>query len=58
MNATCESIVCTGMTDTKIFTPADALTFKEVGAPSIAGTGMAFTPHRYNQDDVAANSPR
>ncbi|MCW2513637.1 MAG: type polyketide synthase [Mycobacterium sp.] len=32
---------------------ADLLAFSRTGAPSIAGTGVAFTPHRYHQDDVA-----
>ena len=30
----------------------DSLAFNRTGAPSIAGTGVAFTPYRYNQDEV------
>jgi alkylresorcinol/alkylpyrone synthase len=31
----------------------DSLAISRIGAPRIAGTGVAFTPHRYHQDDVA-----
>lgn len=41
-----------GMTDNSILTTVDSLTFNRTGAPSIAGTGVAFTPYRYNQDEV------
>jgi alkylresorcinol/alkylpyrone synthase len=40
------------MTDNSILTTVDSLTFNRTGAPSIAGTGVAFTPYRYNQDEV------
>jgi alkylresorcinol/alkylpyrone synthase len=32
---------------------ADLLGISRIGAPRIAGTGVAFTPHRYHQEDVA-----
>jgi alkylresorcinol/alkylpyrone synthase len=41
-----------GMTDNSILTTVDSLEFNRTGAPSIAGTGVAFTPYRYNQDEV------
>ncbi|MCW2557612.1 MAG: type polyketide synthase [Mycobacterium sp.] len=44
--------VCLGMTDTTIFTTVDSPAFNRTGAPSVAGTGVAFTPYRYNQDEV------
>jgi alkylresorcinol/alkylpyrone synthase len=41
------------MTDTT-FSPSIASTFvPDPGAPRIAGTAVAFTPHRYSQDEVA-----
>ncbi|KAA0081837.1 type III polyketide synthase [Mycolicibacterium sp. P9-64] len=40
------------MTDTTIFPTANLHAFNRTGAPSIAGTGVAFTPYRYNQDEV------
>lgn len=40
------------MTDTTIFTTVDSPALNRTGAPSIAGTGVAFTPYRYNQDEV------
>jgi alkylresorcinol/alkylpyrone synthase len=40
------------MTDTTIFTKVDSPALNRTGAPSIAGTGVAFTPYRYNQDEV------
>jgi alkylresorcinol/alkylpyrone synthase len=40
------------MTDTTILTTVDAQALNRTGAPSIAGTGVAFTPYRYNQDEV------
>jgi alkylresorcinol/alkylpyrone synthase len=40
----------TNKTQTK---SADLLAISRIGAPTIAGTGVAFTPHRYDQDDVA-----
>src|SRR5882757_9599873 len=44
--------VCLGMTDTTISTTVDSQALNRTGAPSIAGTGVAFTPYRYNQDEV------
>lgn len=35
------------------FTSTETLAFNRSGAPTIAGTGAAFTPHRYTQDEVA-----
>ncbi|MDT5075288.1 MAG: alkylresorcinol/alkylpyrone synthase [Mycobacterium sp.] len=32
---------------------SDSLTISRIGAPRIAGSGVAFTPYRYHQDDVA-----
>jgi alkylresorcinol/alkylpyrone synthase len=40
------------MTDTTIFTTVDVHSSSRTGAPNIAGTGVAFTPYRYNQDEV------
>jgi alkylresorcinol/alkylpyrone synthase len=40
------------MTDTTILTTVDSPAFNRTGAPSIAGTGVAFSPYRYNQDEV------
>jgi alkylresorcinol/alkylpyrone synthase len=40
------------MTDTTISTTVDSQALNRTGAPSIAGTGVAFTPYRYNQDEV------
>jgi alkylresorcinol/alkylpyrone synthase len=42
-----------GMTNESHTASADLLGISRIGAPSIAGTGVAFTPHRYDQDDVA-----
>ena len=42
-----------GMTEKIDSTFVDSLTLNKIGAPSIAGTGVAFTPHKYNQDEVA-----
>jgi alkylresorcinol/alkylpyrone synthase len=42
------------MTDTTIFTTVDSQALNRTGAPSIAGTGVAFTPYRYNQDEVTS----
>jgi alkylresorcinol/alkylpyrone synthase len=41
------------MTNNLHSTSMDSLVFNNIGAPSIAGTGVAFTPHKYDQDDVA-----
>ncbi|HEY2504122.1 MAG TPA: type III polyketide synthase, partial [Mycobacterium sp.] len=40
------------MTATTYSTPSQAVRHAR-GAPYIAGTAVAFTPHRYNQDEVA-----
>lgn len=42
----------TGMTH-EMQVESDRLNFTRIGAPTIAGTGAAFGPHRYHQDDVA-----
>lgn len=42
------------MTDTSFFTPTQPIRPHFPGAPHIAGTATAFTPHRYAQDDVVA----
>ena len=44
--------VSLGMTDTTIFTTPELHAPNRTGAPSIAGTGVAFTPYRYDQDEV------
>ena len=41
------------MTATTYFTSANEAALHTRGAPHIAGTAVAFTPHRYNQDEVA-----
>jgi predicted naringenin-chalcone synthase len=41
------------MTVTTYFTSADLAARRARGAPHIAGTAVAFTPHRYHQDEVA-----
>jgi alkylresorcinol/alkylpyrone synthase len=41
------------MSDKTIFTSVDSPALNRIGAPSIAGTGVAFTPHRYTQHEVA-----
>ena len=45
--------VCTGMTATRYSTSPHPAARRGRGAPHIAGTAVAFTPHRYNQDEVA-----
>lgn len=40
------------MTDTTFHTPPQSPTVRFPAAPHIAGTAVAFTPHRYTQDDV------
>lgn len=40
------------MTNDTQFEP-DFVGVSRIGAPTIAGTGVAFGPHRYHQDDVA-----
>lgn len=47
-------IVISGMTDTTYSPHTDQLAFSRSGAPRIAGTGVAFTQHRYTQDEVAS----
>ena len=47
------STVCTGMTNKLHAESADLLGISRIGAPRIAGTGVAFTPHRYHQEHVA-----
>lgn len=42
----------TGMTDTSETPFINALGGPRSGAPHIAGTGVAMTPHRYSQDEV------
>jgi alkylresorcinol/alkylpyrone synthase len=41
------------MTATTSFTSANPAAHNGRGAPHIAGIAVAFTPHRYNQDEVA-----
>lgn len=41
------------MTDTTILA-TDQVAGQRIGAPRIAGTAVAFTPHRYDQDEVAS----
>jgi alkylresorcinol/alkylpyrone synthase len=41
------------MTTTTHFTSANPTARHARGAPQIAGTAVAFTPHRYDQDDVS-----
>jgi alkylresorcinol/alkylpyrone synthase len=41
------------MTATTYFTSANPAAWQSRGAPHIAGTAVAFSPHRYNQDDVS-----
>jgi alkylresorcinol/alkylpyrone synthase len=42
------------MTDTTYFASADPVGLGGTGAPHIAGTAVAFTPHRYHQDEVSS----
>ena len=42
------------MTDTTHLVSLDHVAGQRIGAPHIAGTAVAFTPNRYNQDEVAA----
>lgn len=42
------------MTDTTHFPSTDGLAFHRTGAPHIAGTSVAFTPHKYDQAQVAS----
>src|SRR4051812_20324850 len=46
--------VFTDMTDTTHFPSTDGLAFHQTGAPHIAGTSVAFTPHKYDQAQVAS----
>jgi len=41
------------MTDTTHFQPTDRLALHRIGAPRVAGTAVAFTPHRHTQEEVA-----
>ena len=41
------------MTDTSFFAPEQRTPLRRPGAPHIAGTAVAFTDHRYSQDEVA-----
>jgi predicted naringenin-chalcone synthase len=41
------------MTATTHFTSANPAARHSRGVPHIAGTAVAFTPHRYHQDDVS-----
>ena len=43
-------VVGIGMTATTYFTSANQAARPARGAPRIAGTAVAFTPHRHNQD--------
>ncbi|PRC44480.1 type III polyketide synthase, partial [Mycobacterium sp. ITM-2017-0098] len=40
------------MTDTSFRTPAQSSWLRFPAAPNVAGTAVAFTPHRYAQEDV------
>ncbi len=53
MNRSSAIAVCTGMTATTYSTSPHRAARRGHGAPHIAGTAVAFTPHRYNQDEVA-----
>ncbi|MDT5289853.1 MAG: alkylresorcinol/alkylpyrone synthase [Mycobacterium sp.] len=46
--------VCLCMTDKTILTTVDSPALNRTGAPSIAGAGVAFTPYRYTQEEVAS----
>jgi alkylresorcinol/alkylpyrone synthase len=46
------------MTATTYSTSADQVSRHNRGAPRIAGTAVAFPPHRHNQDDVARELTR
>ena len=46
-------VVGIGMTATTYFTSANQAAHHARGAPRIAGTVVAFTPHRRNEDEVA-----
>jgi alkylresorcinol/alkylpyrone synthase len=41
------------MTNKTDSTPVDTLSLNRSGAPNIAGTGVAFTSHKYTQEEVA-----
>src|ERR1700761_164674 len=45
--------VLIGMTDTTQHISIEPITGQRAGAPRIAGTAVAFTPHCYDQDEVA-----
>ncbi|MBB3603845.1 alkylresorcinol/alkylpyrone synthase [Mycolicibacterium sp. BK556] len=42
------------MTDTAFYRSLNSIGVPQRGDPRIAGTAVAFTPHRHNQDEVAA----
>lgn len=53
MNPAAWPVVGIGMTATTHLTSPRRAAHREQGAPHIAGAAVAFTPHRYNQDEVA-----
>lgn len=53
MNRGRGQVVGIGMTVTTHFKPPAAAARLRRGAPYITGAAVAFTPHRYNQDEVA-----
>lgn len=53
MNRRGKPLVGIGMTATTHFTTTRRAARSGHGAPHIAGAAVAFTPHRYNQDEVA-----
>ncbi|BBY00786.1 polyketide synthase-like Pks10 [Mycobacterium seoulense] len=53
MNRGGKPVVGIGMTATTHLTSPHRTAHREQPAPHIAGAAVAFTPHRYNQDEVA-----
>ena len=53
MNRRAERVVGIGMTATTHLTSPSGAARRGRGAPHIAGAAVAFTSHRYNQDEVA-----
>ncbi len=53
LNRAAGRIVFRRMTDTTYSTSVDIQSLNRPGAPQIAGTGVAFTQHRYTQEEVA-----
>lgn len=53
MNRRAEPVVGIGMTATSHLTSPSRAVQRGHGAPHIAGAAVAFTSHRYNQDEVA-----